>query len=215
MGKGRIRRLGVADLHRLPSTCPACPLGPGHQPGLDPRNQEIAAWARAADADWGFSGLGIVQGDRVVAYVLLAPPLHVPRVGPQSGFGLNPDAAVVMALRVLPAYAGSGLGRQLIQGAAARMTRTPFEALEARGAPGATPGACCIPPAGFLEAVGFTVIDPHPAHPRYRLDLARTVRWMPDLRPAVDRVLDWVRPLPPAPAGRTHQRRGVRLGSAP
>ncbi|WP_432559390.1 GNAT family N-acetyltransferase [Granulicoccus sp. GXG6511] len=212
MTRVRVRRLGTTDLHRLPETCPLCPLGAGHQPGLDPGGNGAATWARAAETDWGFCGLGIVQQDRVVAYLLLASPLHVPRVGPQSGFGLNPDAAVVMSVRVLEQYARLGLGRQLVQAAAARMVRTPFQALETRSTTGRS--GCAIPPPGFLEAVGFTVIDPHPLDPRYRLDLSRTVRWVPDLRPAFDRVLDWVRPLPPEPAGRAHQGPSGGLGSS-
>ena len=208
----RFRRFGTADLHRLPPTCPGCPLGAELQPGLDPAGNGAATWARAAEAEWGFCGLGVVDEDRVVAYLLLTSPLHLPRNGPQSGFGVNPDAAVGMSVRVLEEYAGCGLGRQLVQAAAARIARTQFQALETRACPGA--GACAIPPAGFLEAVGFTAIQPHPLNPRYRLDLSRTVRWLPDWRPVFDRVLDWVRPLPPAPAGRARPKSRGGLGSA-
>lgn len=211
MSKARIRRLGVSDLHRLPATCTACPLGAGQHPGLDQSANKGATWARAAEADWGFCGVGVADQDRIVAYLLVSPPLHVPRVGPQSGFGLNPDAAVVMSVRVLQGYAGFGLGRQLVQAAAGRIARTPFRALETRGAP--RHGACGIPPVGFLEAVGFTTIDPHPIHPRLRLELARTVSWFPDLRPTLDRVFDWVRPLPPEPAGRAQPEQRRSLGS--
>lgn len=213
MTRARIRRLGVLDLHRLPPTCPTCPLGASGQPGLDRAANGAATWARAADADLGFCGVGVADQDRIIAYLLLSPPLHVPRVGPQSGFGLNPDAAVVMSVRVLEEYAGAGLGRQLVQAAAGRIARTPFRALETRGAPGN--GACVIPPVGFLEAVGFTTIHAHPIHPRLRLELSRTVSWLPDLRPAFDRVAGWVRPLPPEPVGRAQPQRRSRLVSSP
>lgn len=211
MSRARIRRLGVPDLHRLPPTCSACPLGTELHPGLDHASNGAATWARAAEADWGFCGVGVVDQDRIVAYLLLSPPLHVPRVGPQSGFGLNPDAAVVMSVRVLEEYAGAGLGRQLVQAAAARIFRTPFVALETRGALGR--GSCAVPPVGFLEAVGFRIIHPHPVQPGLRLELSRTVNWLPDLRPALDRVFDWVRPLPPAPAGRAQPGHRRSLGS--
>lgn len=213
MSRARIRRLGVPDLHRLPQTCATCPLGSGIQPGLDRAANGAATWARAAAADWGFCGLGAVDEERIVAFLLLSPPLHVPRLGPQSGFGLNPDAAVVMSIRVVEEYAGMGLGRQLVQAAAGRIARTSFRALETRGAPGN--GACAIPPIGFLEAVGFTTIDPHPVHPRLRLELARTVSWLPDLRPALDRVVGWVRPIPPEPVSLAQrQRRGGLVSSS-
>lgn len=211
MTRPRIRRLGVLDLHRLPTTCPTCPLGADRRPGLDVAANGAATWARSAEADWGFCGVGLVQQDRIVGYLLLSPPLHVPRVGPQSGFGLNSDAAVVMSLRVLDEYAGVGLGRHLVQAAAARLARTQVRALEVRGAPGT--GTCAVPLVGFLEAVGFTVIDPHPLHPRLRLELSRTVSWVPDLRPAVDRMLGWVRPLPPQPSGRAQPEHRTGLGS--
>lgn len=215
MSKPRLRRLGVPDLHRLPSTCPTCPLGPERTPGLDV-SQGVATWVRAADNDWGFCGVGMFHVEQVVGYLLLSSPLHVPRSGPQSGVGLNPDAAVVMSLRVLPEYAGQGVGRQLVQAAAARMLRTPFRALEVRGSFGSF--HCAVPPAGFLEATGFTLIDANPLHPRFRFELSQTIRWTPDLRPAVDRLLGWVRaggvrPLPPEPAGRAHRQPRTSLGS--
>lgn len=203
MSKTKLRCLGARDLPRLPATCPACVLGGDRTPGLE-ADAEVTTWARAGEANWGFCGIGLFHVERVVGYLLLAPPLHVPRLGPQSGFGLNPDAAVIMSLRVLPEYAGYGAGRQLIQTAAARIARTSFCALEVRGTRG--PGACAIPPVGFLEAVGFTLIDAHPQTPRLRLELSRTARWAPDLRPSLERLLTWVRPLPPEPAGRAHQR---------
>ncbi len=211
--RARIRRIGVRDLHALPTTCPTCVLGPGRHPGLDDENGAVT-WARAADNAWGFCGLAMFHVEHVVGYLLLTSPLHVPRAGPQSGYGLNPDAAVVMSLRVIPEYAGQGVGRQLVQAAAARIARTPFRALEVRSTY-AQP-SCAIPPAGFLEATGFELIDSNPLHPRYRLDLSRTVTWVPALIPTVQQLLSLVRPvrpLPPEPAGRAHREPHPSLGS--
>lgn len=210
MSRPRLRRLGVRDLHRLPSTCPSCVLGAERPPGLE-SSSGAATWARAAEEAWGFCGVGLFHVERVVGYVLLTSPLHVPRLGPQSGYGLNPDAAVIMSIRVLPEYADCGLGRQLLQAAAARIARTNFNALEVRGS--YTSGLCAIPSVGFLKAVGFDVIDPHPQHPRLRLDLSRTVRWTPDLRASAERLLNWARPLPPEPVGRSHGAGRSSLGS--
>lgn len=212
MSRPRIRPLGVRGLVDLPSTCPPCVLGGGQHPGLE-SDGTPATWTRAAETDWGFCGFALFHVEQAVGYVLLSSPLHVPRLGPQSGYGLNPDAAVIMSLRVLPAYIGQGFGRQLVQAAASRITHTPFRALEVCSTPG--PGQCAVPPMGFLTAVGFQLIDPHPVHPRLRLDLARTIRWTPDLRPVLDRLLGWARPLPPEPANRAHRQAPRSLGSRP
>lgn len=198
MSKLRLAHLTISNLSAVPRTCPTCLLGPGIVPGLE-KDGEPAAWARSAQNDWGFCGVAAYANGAVVGHLLLSSPLHVPRAGPQSG-GLNPDAAVVMNLRVLQPYAGCGLGRQLVQSAAARMIRTQFEALEVRGS--IRPRCCALPPTGFLESVGFLPVDDHPLTPRFRLEFSRTVRWVPDLRPAWGRLVGWVRPLPPAPAGR-------------
>lgn len=199
MSKNRLRELGVRHMSRLPSTCPGCVLGGGRIPGLE-RSACVATWAGKAEAEWGFCGIGMFHVEHIVGYMLLASPLHVPRLGPQSGYGLNPDAAVIMSLRVLPEHARAGVGRQLVQAAAARLARTPFRALEVRATYGTA--TCAVPAVTFLEAVGFEVTDPHPRHPRLRLELSRTVRWSPDLRTSLGRLLVWVQPLPPEPAGR-------------
>ncbi|WP_425310794.1 GNAT family N-acetyltransferase [Ammonicoccus fulvus] len=212
-GRARIRRIGVQDLHALPTTCPTCPLGAARYVGLESENG-AATWARAAESDWGFCGIAMFHVEHIVGYLLLTSPLHVPRAGPQSGYGLNPDAAVVMSLRVVPEYVGQGVGRQLVQAAAARIARTPFRALEVQSTH--TLPSCAVPPAGFLEATGFQLIDSNPLHPRYRLDLSRTVTWTPVMMPTVQQLLGLVRPLrplPPEPAGRAHREPHRSLGS--
>lgn len=207
MSRPRLGTLTVAGLSALPRTCEDCILGPAVVPGGDAEGG-AATWVRSAEADWGFCGITAHQDDRIVGYLLLTSPLHVPRSGPQSGGGMNPDAAVVMTLRVLPAYAGAGVGRQLVQAASARLIRTHFQALEVRGSTG--PGVCTLPAVGFLETVGFTRVDENPLTPRMRLDFSRTVRWVPDLRPAWERLVGWALPLPPEPAGRAPAERRSR-----
>lgn len=209
MSRRRLTNLTVGSLSALPKTCPTCLLGPGITPGLESGGKP-AGWARSAENDWGFCGVAAYADGAVVGYLLLSSPLHVPRIGPQSG-GLNPDAAVVMSLRVVQPYTGGGLGRQLVQSASARMMRTQFEALEVRGC--SRPRCCALPPVGFLESVGFLPVDEHPVTPRLRLEFSRTLRWVPDLRPAWERLVGWVRPLPPAPAGRAPAERESSLSS--
>lgn len=209
MSRPRLTILTTAGLSELPRTGSTCLLGPGITPGLD-GDANPATWARSAQNDWGFCGVTAYADGAVAGYLLVSSPLHVPRSGPQSG-GLNPDAAIVMSLRVTEAYAGSGIGRQLVQTAAARLTRTQFQALEVRGTEGRP--CCALPPVGFLESVGFLPVDDHPLTPRLRLELSRTLRWMPDLRPAWERLVGWARPLPPAPAGRAPTERQSSLSS--
>lgn len=209
MSRPRLRILTTAGLAALPRTCSNCLLGPGITPGLESDGTPVG-WARSAQTDWGFCGVCAYADSGLAGYLLVSPPLHVPRTGPQSG-GLSPDAAVVMSLRVVQAYAGSGIGRQLVQSVTARLTRTQFDALEVRGTAG--PPCCALPAVGFLESVGFLPVDPHPLTPRLRLDFSRTRRWVPDLRPAWERLLGWARPLPPAPAGRAPAERESSLSS--
>lgn len=196
----RLRPLHPAGLAKLPSTCPVCPLGCGVRPG------EGASWARAAEAEWGSCGCAIHDEGGIIGYLLLCPPLHLPRGGPQSGGGLSPDAAIVMSVRVVDAYAGNGLGRQLVQAAAAQITRAggrQFGALEVRGTTAAP--SCGLPPVGFLQATGFQPITEHPLTPRLRMELSRTVRRRPRL-PAFGRIQDLVRQAPPEPASRVHRQ---------
>lgn len=209
MSRARLTTLAAGNLSTLPQTCPVCLLGSGISPGLDPDAQP-APWARSAQNDWGFCGVAAYAEGAVVGYLLLSSPLHVPRLDPQSG-ALSPDAAVVMSLRVMAPYAGCGLGRQLVQSAAARLTRTQFEALEVRGS--VRSRSCVLPPVGFLESVGFLPVDEHPLTPRFRLDFSRTLRWVPDFRPTWERLIGWARPLPPAPAGRAPAGPQSSLGS--
>jgi ribosomal protein S18 acetylase RimI-like enzyme len=209
MSRPRLTSLTIGNLSALPMTCPSCLLGPGIKPGLD-EDAKPTTWARSAQNDWGFCGVGAYAHGAVVGYLLISSPLHVPRTGPQSG-GLNPDAAVMMSLRVVEPYAGCGLGRQLVQSAAARLIRTQFEALEVRGS--LHQRCCALPPVGFLESVGFLPVDDHPLTPRMRLEFSRTLRWVPDLRPTLERLVGWVRPLPPAPAGPVPAERQSSLSS--
>ena len=55
-------------------------------------------------------------------------------------------------------------------------------------------------PTGWLEAVGFAVVRPHPITPRLRMDLQSSLRW-PDLGAAWHRLAGLVgSPAAPEPA---------------
>lgn len=197
----RLRPLFADQLHHLPATCPRCPLGASVVAGVD-ADDELSGWARAAQQEWGLCGIAGHQNGTLAGYLLFCPPLHVPRGAPQGGGPRSPDAAVVLAIRVLDGCTDEGLGRQLVQAAAARMVRVPgVHALQVRGS--RTAGSCVLPPVDFLERVGFQVTVDHPVQPQLRLDLSRTLRWRPGLlNSALDRLGGWIQPLPPEPASR-------------
>lgn len=197
----RLRPFHVKHAASLPTTCRRCPLGVAETPALGEGG--AASWLRHAEEEWGQAGVACWDEGEIVGYLLVSAPLHVPRSGPQSGVAQRPDAAVVMSLRVVDEYARLGLGRQLVQAAAAMIARgpAPFRALEVEAARGAA--ACALPPAEFLESVGFEVCRPDPVRPRLRLDVDRTVRWRPQVSGAVmERLTAWARPMPAEPANR-------------
>jgi hypothetical protein len=111
------------------------------------------------------------------------------------------DAVLLMTGRVLPEFAGAGLGRMLVQGVAKDLTRRGIRAIEAYGlvsAPApeetrylATGG--CVLPVDFLLSVGFKTVRPHHRHPRLRLDLRTVLSWREDVEQAIERLLGSVR----------------------
>lgn len=198
----RLRPFHVKHLDEIPAPCSVCPLGtcPARRPDGTP-----AGWLRASEEEWGQAGVACWHGGELVGYLLLSPPLHVPREGPQSGVALSPDAAVVMTLRVLDEHSRAGVGKQLVQSAAAMVARGPahHRALEVEAT--RLRPSCALPPAEFLESVGFVECRADPVRPRLRLDLSRTVRWRrPHLSAAVDRLHAWG--TRPEPASRAVER---------
>ena len=92
-----------------------------------------------------------------------------------------PDAVLLMTARLVPEFAGGGLGRMLVQGVARDIVRRGMRAIEAFGRIGAAPSAGwrgadygCLLPADYLLAVGFKTVRPHPRTPRLRLDVKTT-----------------------------------------
>lgn len=212
----RLKPLTREGLRRVPASCDTCPLGPGST--IDPES----TWVRAAEDEWGQVGVVAIDQarepgvDQVMGLLLFCPPLHAPRRGPHQGGGLSPDAAVVLSIRVRPEYAGSGVGRQLVQAAAARVARGHglgsslvsgrfgphrLRALEVRGT--RLGGSCALPEVDFLHSCGFEITRDHPVTPRLRLDLSSTVRWRWSLSSSLERMADWVRPAPPEPTTRS------------
>src|SRR5665647_1811608 len=201
-GVGReVFSLTLDRLRDLPDPCVSCifwELDPalaaesiaGGEPGLDKES-----WLSSALLEWGSVGQ-IAYVDGVPAgYITYAPPYLVRRAAAFPTAPVAADAVILMATRVVPDFAGQGLGRVLIQGAAKDVMRRGIRAVEAFGYLGEpdSPKAGCVIPAKFLTAVGFKTVREHRTYPRLRLDLRTALTWREDMEAAVERLLAAVR----------------------
>nr|WP_294693705.1 GNAT family N-acetyltransferase [uncultured Friedmanniella sp.] len=218
MGR-RFRPMTAADLADLPEPCAGCTFWESGLADLAtssehrgvPTKQE---WAEGVTRRWGYCGVAAYNDNELIGYLTLAPANHVPRLAAFATTPVSPDAAVVMAVRVAEEHRGHGIGRQLVQSAAALVARRDIRALEAVGS--YHHGPSCMLPAAFLERVGFTVVRPHPVTPRLRMDLQATQRWRPDLGAAWNRLTGLVtQPAAPEPATYAQRDLSDPLPSAP
>jgi GNAT superfamily N-acetyltransferase len=204
----RLRPMTVADLALLPDPCARCTfwevsLHDLAAPDLHRDRAEVKReWAAAVTRRWGYCGVVALDGDELLGYATMAPARLVPRLAALDTAPLNPDAAVLLSIRVEEQYRGRGLGRQLVSSAAGLMVRRDIRAIEVVGT--YREGPSCISPVGFLQRVGFAVVREHPVTPRLRMDLQSTARWLPDLGAAWSRLTGLMpQPAPgPEPAHR-------------
>ncbi len=160
---GRVRRVLAADLDSLPwcESCSSRSVLSG-----DP------AWALAAENEWGFCGVSIVSDGQTIAAALVSPALYVPR-GHRLASAANADAAALLWLRVADERRGGNLGKQLVQGLAARLAdQRNIQAIDATCS---TEGVCTAPAPAWLDKVGFHALSDGV---RYRLDLAAAESWL-------------------------------------
>jgi len=205
MSVRRIRPLTAGDIPRLPDPCAQCTFWESSLGDLATssdhrdRTETKLEWAEAVTARWGHCGVMAVNDGEIVGFLTMAPAGFVPRLGAFATTPTSQDAAVVMSLRVVDGFQGKGIGRQLVQSAAALVVRRDIRALEAVGT--YRTGPSCMVPASWLESVGFSVVRPHPITPRLRMDLQTTLRWRPDLGAAWQRLAGLVpQTVPPEPA---------------
>lgn len=217
------RLLGITldSLAELPEPCRTCVFWEGGPAGSlptavtgsaaaerhDPEPDCSAgkeAWLSGVLLDWGGCG-SILTVDGVVAgFVLYAPAGYVPRAAAFGSSPVSADAVLLMTARVVPEFADGGLGRVLVQAAAKELIRRGFRAIEAfgragggdpvAGEPGHGGQPCCVLPVGFLRAVGFKTVRPHPVNPRMRLELRSVATWRTDVESALERILGTVGP---------------------
>jgi GNAT superfamily N-acetyltransferase len=183
------------NIDELPKRCRRCvfwELSPHlAEQAADYGNTELEkeAWLSATMLDWGSCGK-IVHVDRVPAgYAMYAPPAAVPRAAEFPTGPVGHDAVLLTAVAVQPEFAGSGIGRMLVQAVAKDLTRRGVRAIEAFGDAQPTPETHCVVPAAFLTALGFKTVRPHHRWPRLRLELRGGLSWKEDVEAALERLL--------------------------
>jgi GNAT superfamily N-acetyltransferase len=198
----RLASLTLDNLSDLPVKCRHCvyweldPVAGQRAVENADTDLEKEAWLSDTLLEWGSCGqLAYVDGTPA-GYVLYAPPAYVPRSLAFPTSPVSADAVLLMAGRVLPEFAGAGLGRALVQSVARDIVRRGIRAIEAFGrtadgpdGEAAHPAYPCLLPANYLRAVGFKTVRRHPHTPRLRLDIRTTVTWKEDVEHALDRLL--------------------------
>ena len=173
---------------------------------------EKEAWVSGVLLEWGSCGR-IAHVDGVPAgFAFFAPPAAVPRAAAFPTSPVAVDAVLLCGVHVLPAFAGAGLGRLLVQDVVHDLTRRGVKAVEAFGHAAERPRAeahgrtddgerTCVLPADFLRAVGFKTVAPHHRWPRLRLELRTGLNWKEDVEAAIAQLLGSVSvTTAPAPA---------------
>ena len=195
----RLASITLDNLDDLPSRCRRCvfwELDPvGYARALEEGDSalEKEAWISSVLLEWGSCGK-IAYVDGVPAgYMLYAPPHLVPRSVAFPTSPVSADAVLLMTAHVLGEFAGGGLGRMLVQGAAKDMTRRGVKAIEAFGDLKWT-GPSCVVPADYLLAVGFKTVRQHLRFPRLRLELKTVLSWREDVEVALERLLGSMTP---------------------
>lgn len=186
------------NLEHLPKKCRYCvfwELAPHLREEAEHFGQtdfEKEAWVSSVLLEWGSCGR-IVYLDSVPAgYALYAPPSVVPRAVAFPTAPVSADAVLLTSLRVLPEFAGAGLGRALVQAVAKDLTRRGVKAIEAFGDAEPDADATCVVPADFLRSVGFKTVRQHDRWPRLRLELRTALSWKEDVESALEQLFGTV-----------------------
>ena len=226
----RLVNLTLDTLEDLPRPCRLCvyweldPVAAERACAAGDPGLEKEAWVSQTLLEWGSCGkLAYVDG-MPAGFVMFAPPAYVPRSMAFPTSPVSADAALLMTAHVVPAFAGGGLGRMLVQGVARDLTKRGIKAIEAFGdvkfgepselGPGGGGGSGCLAPADFFLSVGFKTVRPHPRYPRLRLELRTALSWKSDVEYALEKLLGSMSPesllRPVRPATRSGSIQGVR-----
>ena len=202
----RVTGVTLDNLGDLPKKCRHCvfwELAPHAKEQAEEFGQtdlEKEAWVSNVLLEWGSCGK-IVYAEGVPAgYALYAPPNAVPRAAAFPTGPVSPDAVLLTALKVRSEYAGTGLGRMLVQAVAKDLTRRGVKAIEVFADARPDGETNCVIPADFLLSVGFKTVRMHPRWPRLRLELRTALTWKEDVEAALERLLNSVTISAPTPS---------------
>lgn len=200
----RLVSLTLDTLEDLPRRCRQCvyweldPVAAERACAAGDPGLEKEAWVSQTLLEWGSCGKLIYVDNMAAGFALYAPPAYVPRSMAFPTSPVSPDAVQLMTAHVVPAFAGGGLGRMLIQGVARDITKRGIRAIEAFG--DAKFGdemdelSGCLAPADFFLSVGFKTARPHPRFPRLRLELRTALSWKSDVEYALEKLLGSMSP---------------------
>jgi GNAT superfamily N-acetyltransferase len=195
----RLASVTLDNLDDLPRRCRRCvfweldPVARERALGAGDPELEKEAWISAVLLEWGSCGKVVYVDGIPAGFVLYAPPAYVPRAVAFPTSPISGDAALLMTAQILPEFAGGGLGRMLVQGAAKDLSRRGFKAVEAFGDAQWEQPACVVP-ADFLVSLGFKTVRAHPRYPRLRLELKNALSWREDVEVALERLLGSMAP---------------------
>ncbi|SDT73719.1 GNAT family N-acetyltransferase [Actinoplanes derwentensis] len=199
----RLVNLTLDTLEDLPRPCRQCiyweldPVSAERACATGDPGLEKEAWVSQTLLEWGSCGkLAYVDG-MPAGFVMYAPPAYVPRSMAFPTSPVSADAALLTTAKVVPAFAGGGLGRMLVQGVARDLTKRGVKAIEAFGdaKPDETDeSSACLAPVDFYLSVGFKTVRPHPRYPRLRLELRTALSWKSDVEYALEKLLGSMSP---------------------
>ncbi|MEU4156253.1 GNAT family N-acetyltransferase [Actinoplanes sp. NPDC026670] len=199
----RLVNLTLDTLEDLPRPCRQCvyweldPVSAERACATGDPGLEKEAWVSQTLLEWGSCGkLAYVDG-MPAGFVMYAPPAYVPRGMAFPTSPVSADAALLTTAKVVPAFAGGGLGRMLVQGVARDLTKRGVKAIEAFGdaKPDETGDeSACLAPVDFFLSVGFKTVRPHPRYPRLRLELRTALSWKSDVEYALEKLLGSMSP---------------------
>lgn len=199
------------NLEHLPKQCRKCvfwELAPHLREEAEQYGQtdfEKEAWVSSVLLEWGSCGRIVYVDGAPAGYALYAPPAVVPRAVTFPTAPVSADAVLMTALRVMPDFAGGGLGRVLVQAVAKDLTKRGVKAVEVFGNADVDVDSTCVIPADFLLSVGFKTVRSHPKWPRLRLELRTALSWKEDVETALERLFGTVTIRTAAPAlGQAH-----------
>lgn len=200
----RIVSLTLDTLEDLPRNCRQCvfweldPVAAERACAAGDPGLEKEAWVSQTLLEWGSCGKLIYVDGMPAGFALFAPPAYAPRSMAFPTSPVSADAVLLMSAHVVPAFAGGGLGRMLIQGIARDVTKRGIRAIEAFGdakfGDDVDEPSGCLAPAEFFLAVGFKTVRPHPRFPRVRLELRTALSWKSDVEYALEKLLGSMSP---------------------